>query len=302
MTSRIIRRMFAFFAAVCLSVVFFTGCGEKERIDETTWNGIVELPGGVTLPMVKVEAGGTFRMGLSDENNKLAMEGLRESITLYEEIYEKKVEFQRTVTLKHDYYIGRTEVTQVQWNALMDQNRSYFKGDDLPVETVSWNDAQEFCRKLNELYAGKLPAGYRFDLPTLAQWVYAARGGKNGKGFQYSGSDDVDAVAWCENNAEKKTHPVGTKQPNELGLYDMSGNVYEWCRDWAEFGLPDDLEFLRGNTEGRWGRVNCGGCWHLDLDGCLVYEDVGGASQPDSRSYNIGFRLALVPETPKNKD
>ena len=98
-------------------------------------------------------------------------------------------------------------------------------------------------------------------------------------------------------NAEEKTHPVGTKQPNELGLYDMSGNVYEWCRDWAEFGLPEDMEFLRGNIEGRWGRVNCGGSWHLDVDGCLVYEDVGGASQPDSRSYNIGFRLALVPES-----
>lgn len=298
MSNTKMKRNYIFLAivAVFLTAAVFTGCGTSETTDETTWNGIVELPGGVTLPMVKVEAGRTFRMGLSDENNKIAMEGLREAIALHEKIYEKKVEFQRTVTLKYDYYIGRTEVTQVQWNALMDQNLSFFKGDDLPVETVSWNDAQEFCRRLNELYAGKLPAGYRFDLPTQAQWVYAARGGKNGKGFQYSGSDDVDAVAWCKDNAEEKTHPVGTKHANELGLYDMSGNVYEWCRDWAEFGFPEDMEFLHGNTEGRSGRVNCGGCWHLDIDGCLV-EDVGGASQPDSRSYNIGFRLALVPES-----
>ena len=159
---------------------------------------------GVSFTMKLVE-GGTFQMGATSEQGSDAYNS------------EKPV---HSVTLSN-YYLGETEVTQALWNAVMGSNPSYFEGDALPVEQVAWNDCQEFIRKLNQ------KTGKNFRLPTEAEWEYAARGGKKSNGYKYAGSNDIGSVAWYTNNSDSKTHPVKGKSPNELGLYDMSGNVWE---------------------------------------------------------------------------
>lgn len=158
--------------------------------------------------MIMVE-GGTFSMGATPEQADDAAED------------EKPV---HRVTLS-DYYIGETEVTQQLWKAVMDSNPSRFPGDDRPVENVSWNDCQKFIKKLNSM------TGMKFRLPTEAEWEYAARGGRHSAKTIYSGSNNIDEVAWNKGNSSKMTHEVKTRKPNELGIYDMSGNVWEWCND-----------------------------------------------------------------------
>ena len=174
-----------------------------------------------------------------------------------------------------NYYIAKYEVTQAQWRAVMGNNPAHFKeGADRPVENVSWYDAMEFCKKLNDM--GLAPAGYKFFLPTEAQWEYAARGGNKSKGYEYSGSNDINEVAWYDDNSGGQTHPVGEKKPNELGLYDMSGNVWEWCLD----------------ADGPY-RVLRGGGWYYNARYCRsAYRDGRG---PVLRYDRVGFRLALVP-------
>ena len=171
-------------------------------------NGVLIIK-GVSYEMVWVE-GGTFRMGAtSEQGNDVGRD-------------EKPV---HSVMLS-GYYIGKTEVTQALWKAVMGSNPSCREGDDLPVENVSWNGCQEFIRKLNAL------TGQNFRLPTEAEWEFACRGGNNSRGYKYSGSNYIDNVAWYDGNSGDTTHPVATKLPNELGIYDMSGNVDEWCNDW----------------------------------------------------------------------
>ena len=221
---------------------------------------------GIKYNMVWVE-GGTFRMGATSEQGS--------------EISDEKPV--HSVTLS-GYYIGKTEVTQALWQAVMGSNPSYFEGDDLPVEQVSWDDCQEFIRKLNSL------TGQNFRLPTEAEWEFACRGGNNSRGYKYSGSNYIDNVAWYDGNSGDKTHPVATKSPNELGIYDMSGNVWEWCADW----YGDYSSGRQTNPKGPYGgsgRVNRGGSWYNFARNCR--SSLRYYYFPAYRYYGLGLRLAL---------
>ncbi len=223
----------------------------------------------IPFDMVYVK-GGTFQMGATSEQG---------------DDYDSDEKPVHEVTLS-DYYIGKYEVTQGFWKAVMGNNPSYFKaGDNYPVENVSWNDVQEFIAKLNEL------TGRKFALPTEAQWEYAARGGVKTQGYKYSGSNDIDEVAWYD-NSENSTHPVGAKKANELGIYDMSGNVYEWCQDWYD---DYDSEAQTNPTGPETGskRVVRGASWYNSAGTCRV--SFRGSDYPSDRSSDIGFRLVFLP-------
>ena len=222
---------------------------------------------GISIDMVKVEAG-TFMMGATSE-----MENPYS--------WEKPV---HQVTLPHDYYMGKYEVTQALWKTVMGSNPSYFKGDDLPVEEVSWEDCQEFISKLNSMI------GRKFRLPTEAEWEYAARGGKKSRGYQYGGSSNISDVAWYDGNSGSKTHPVGMKQANELGIYDMSGNVYEWCQDWKGSYVNSSQTNPTGAVSGSY-RVYRGGSWYYDARYCRSSYRNSGA--PGCRLNRLGLRLVL---------
>ena len=183
--------------------------------------------------------------------------------------------------------MGETEVTQALWKAVMGSNPSYFKGENLPVEQVSWNDCQEFIKKLNGL------TGKNFRLPTEAEWEYAARGGNNSNGYKYAGSNTIGDVAWCnETTKDEGTRQVKTKRPNELGLYDMSGNVWEWCSDWYDYSYYSSSPSTnpQGPSSGS-DRVLRGGYW----DNCAWYCRVLGRNikAPGCTNSCIGFRLVL---------
>ena len=217
--------------------------------------------------MVYVE-GGTFTMGATLEQGSDADD-------------EEKPTHQ--VTLK-GFYICKYEVTQAEWKAVMGENPSDFKGDNLPVERVSWFDCQEFIRKLNEL------TGKNFRLPTEAEWEYAARGGRRSYGAKYAGDNDIDNVAWYDANSNSTTHPVGTKRANELGLYDMSGNVYEWCQDsYGDYSSASQTN-PTGPGSGD-GRVLRGGSWYGFAWDCRLSCRFGNI--PDYRDDCIGLRLVF---------
>jgi len=200
-----------------------------------------------------------------------------------------------------DFYIGKYEVTQKEWTEIMGKNLSNWKGDNLPVEKVSWYDAVKFCNKksdkegLTRCYSGSgtntkcnfSANGYR--LPTEAEWEYSARGGNKSKGYKYSGSHNIGSVAWYNDNSGRKTHKVGTKQPNELGIYDMSGNVREWCNDWYESYSSSSQTNPRGASSGS-DRVLRGGSWDSYASCCRVAFRY--YSYPDRSDYLIGFRLS----------
>ena len=227
----------------------------------------IPVKDGISIEMVKVEAG-TFMMGATPEMEKPNSD-------------EKPL---HQVTLTNDYYMGKYEVPQALWEAVMGSNPSAYKGDNLPVEMVSWNDCQEFISKLNSL------TGRKFRLPTEAEWEYAARGGKKSRGYQYSGNSNITDVAWYDGNSGSKPHPVGTKQANELGIYDMSGNVYEWCSDWYGSYSSSSQTNPTGADSGSF-RVFRGGGWGIYARGCrLSYRYI---FTPDDRRSYLGLRLAL---------
>ena len=225
----------------------------------------IPVKDGISIDMVRVEAG-TFTMGATPE-----MKNPHD--------WDKPT---HQVTLTNDYYIGKYEVTQALWKVVMDNNPSNFKGDNLPVEIVSWNDCQEFISKLNRL------TGKTFRLPTEAEWEYAARGGKKSRGYQYSGSNNISDVAWYTSNSGSKTHAVGSKQANELGIYDMSGNVYEWCQDWFGSYSSSSQVNPTGANSGS-GRVFRGGSWISAAGCCRSRYNYA----PVDRSSYLGFRLVL---------
>jgi formylglycine-generating enzyme required for sulfatase activity len=186
------------------------------------------------------------------------------------------------VTLS-DFYIGKYEVTQAQWKAVMGSNPSHFSGcENCPVEQISWNDVQEFIKKLNA------KTGLNYRLPTEAEWEYAARGGAKSLGYKYSGSNSVDEVAWYDGNSGNKTHAVGTKQANELGIYDMSGNVWEWCNDWYGNYSSEAQSNPKGPSSASL-RVFRGGCWNYSAQFVRVSDR--SRSTPDYRYDFLGFRL-----------
>ena len=227
----------------------------------------IPVKNGITIDMVKVEAG-TFMMGATSEmQNPL--------------VGEKPV---HQVTLTNDYYIGKYEVTQALWKAVTGKNPSQFKGDDLPVEQVSWKDCQKFISKLNSM------TGRKFRLPTEAEWEYAARGGKKSRGYQYSGSSTVSDVAWYDGNSGNKTHPVGTKQANELGIYDMTGNVWEWCQDWYGSYVSSSQTNPLGANSGSY-HVYRGGGWSYDAKFCR--SSYRSSFTPGYRGSILGLRLVL---------
>ncbi|MBQ6236716.1 MAG: formylglycine-generating enzyme family protein [Bacteroidales bacterium] len=217
---------------------------------------------------MKYVEGGTFMMGATPEQGSDAFN------------FEKPV---HQVTLS-DYYIGETQVTQALWRAVMGSNPSYFKGDDNPVEQVSWDDCQEFLKRLSQR------SGYNFRLPTEAEWEYAARGGSKSKGYKYAGSDNIDEVAWYEGNSGSETHSVRGKKPNELGLYDMSGNVDEWCNDWYGGYSANSQTNPTGPVSGSF-RVLRGSGWFGYAEYCRVSFRCNFT--PSNRFSDLGFRLAL---------
>ncbi len=231
-------------------------------------NNTLTFEGGC-YNMVAVE-GGTFQMGSTNVNSS-----------------EQPI---HSVTLD-DYYIGETEVTQALWKAVMGNNPSYSYGDNLPVESVSWDDCQLFIRRLNSL------TGKTFRLPTEAEWEFAARGGNNNKGYAYSGSNMVGEVAWYCDNSGDKIHAVKTKSPNELGIYDMSGNVYEWCQDWYGSYSSSAQTNPTGPTSGSY-RVYRGGSWDYYASSCRVASR--NNDSPSGRYSNLGFRLVLEVESGDN--
>jgi len=181
------------------------------------------------------------------------------------------------------FLIGKYEVTQGQWQAVMGNNPSFHKGDVYPVDNVSWNDAQEFIKKLNQ------QGGKQYRLPTEAEWEYAARSG--GKPEKYAGGDNAQALAWNSENSNLVTHQVGLKTANGLGIYDMSGNLWEWCQDWRNdsYYTSSPAKNPTGPPSGS-SRVNRGGSWNLDSSYARAANRSWG--EPNNRSYFLGFRLA----------
>ena len=239
---------------------------------------------GVSFKMVKVE-GGTFMMGAADDDPQA--------------LGDEKPAHQ--VTLTNNYYIGQTEVTQELWVAVMGNNPSYLNGGNYgtnlqrPVETVSWNQCQEFIAKLNEM-TGKI-----FRLPTEAEWEFAARGGNNSQGYLYAGSNNINDVGWCSENTSQiyqgdgyGPQTVATKEPNELGLYDMSGNVMEWCQDYYDIGYysvsPSENPTGPSSSSSDF-HVYRSGCWYYDSWFCRV--SYRHWLWPTGTSSYLGMRLAL---------
>ena len=245
----------------------------NQDFTETAWD--------VNMKMIWVE-GGDFFMGCTSEQGSCGSD-------------EQNV---RRVTVD-GFYIGMLEVTQSQWEKVVGtsvtQQRNkrganyslYGVGSNYPMYYVSWNDAMEFCRLLSN------KTGRTYTLPTEAQWEYAARGGNKNEGAKYAGSNMIDAVAWYANNSNGSAHIVGSKRANALGIYDMSGNVWEWCKDWyANSYVSYDTNNPVGPSSGS-NRVNRGGGWSSDVYNCRVA--YRGGDSPDYRYCNLGFRVVCLP-------
>ncbi|MBQ7664735.1 MAG: formylglycine-generating enzyme family protein [Bacteroidaceae bacterium] len=237
-------------------------------VDPESGSTILTVPvkAGVNIKLIVVE-GGSFTMG-SSNTDRAAFDDEK---TLHE------------VTLR-TFAIGQTEVTQQLWNAVMDNNPSVFKGDDLPVENVTWKDCQTFITRLNTI------TGLKFRLPTEAQWEYAARGGKKARGTTYSGSNQFEEVGWCHKNAKRRTHPVAQLQPNEIGIYDMTGNVFEWCSDiygaYSSLSQENPAGLANGSN-----RVSRGGCFSYSESRARL--TLRNNLPPSTKHRGLGLRLVL---------
>ena len=282
------KKMNLRFTLVLMSVALIMSA--INSFGQTTGKNLSFTVNGVSFEMLFVE-GITFIMGCTSEqgNDCYHNEKPTHSVTLT------------------DYYMGKYQVTQKLWQAVMgtgirgqrDLGHTswplYGEGDDYPMYYINYNECEEFCAKLNKLLSDKLPEGYKFRLPTEAQWEYAARGGKKSKGYKYSGSDYIGEVAWYNSNSGGRTHEVGMKDKNELGIYDMSGNVWEWCQDWydASYYSNSSSTNPKGPSSGS-DRVLRGGSWRGIAQGCSV--SFRSNAGPNRRFHNSGVRLVLVPK------
>lgn len=239
----------------------------------------VALPEGQRLEMVWVE-GGTFTMG-SNRGVSPAHH------------YEATRPEHRVAV--GGFYIGRVEVTQAVWRAVMGANPSKFQGDSLPVEQVSWTEAQQFATLVSQM------TGHRFRLPTEAEWEYAARGGVRARPTTFAGCERgaLEKAAWFCVNSERTTHPVGLLAPNELGLHDMGGNVAEWCSDWMEPYTDADQTDPRGPRTGS-SRVLRGGHYNSVSAACTVYDRSWYV--PTATSEYYGLRLVMEPDERSDDD
>ena len=217
----------------------------------------IPVKDGVSIEMIRVKSG-SFDMG---------------------NVFNEPI---HRVTLTNDYYLGKYEVTQALWKTVMGNNPSFFKEDNNPVEQVSWDDCQIFIEKLNAL------TGFHFRLPTEAEWEYAESGGRKSRGYRYSGSNTLGDVAWHNGNSGSKTHTVGTKQPNELGIYDMTGNVAEWCQDVYGPYASGSLKNPMGAKEGK-KRVVRGD----DYSAIFNFRQPRLGVSSENKSRYCGFRLAI---------
>ncbi|MDR2745191.1 MAG: formylglycine-generating enzyme family protein [Desulfovibrio sp.] len=267
------RKITIFAAAFCLPLLFcgaawgFLGFGGPKTHTNSIGMEFVQIPAG------------SFERGINIVNE------------FNEVLYRPRV------IISKPFYLGKYEVTQEQWLAVMGSNPSEFKGRTNPVENVSWDDVQEFIRRLNAKEGTN-----RYRLPTEAEWEYAARGGTNTKFFFMKdpktweeATGQLDAYAWFNKNSGNTTHPVGQKKPNPYGLHDVYGNVWEWVQDWYAEKLPQDREITdyRGPANGT-SRVSRGGGWYCDAEYCRSGNRYG--LRPGSRYRSMGFRLALSPE------
>lgn len=255
-------------ADVSMLIDYLLGSTELPPKEE---DGMVEYTvNGVTFKMVKVD-GGTFTMGATEEEDADY------------QVFKGSPKHQVTLS---KYWIGQTEVTQELWAAVMGSNPSTDQSNlQYPVNSISWEDCATFISQLNQL------TGKQFRLPTEAEWEYAAKGGAKSMGYVYSGSDNLDEVAWFSTNSESRLHQVGTKKANELGLYDMCGNIDEWCNDWYSLYTADPVENPTGPETGM-SRIHRGGRWNASAMYCRLTRRDGFAPGV-TRNY-LGLRLALT--------
>lgn len=278
-------KLWALVATIILSAATFTGC-KKDNLNNNQWGAetlTFKVNNSSDAIMMKIVKGGDYSMKYMYENQETTVTGMLS-----------------------DYYIGSVEVTNKLWNDVMGwrPEGQLNNGDSYPVSNVNYYDIVKeggFIDRLNTICADQLPSGKRFALPTEAQWEYAARGGQKSNGYKYSGSNTLDEVAWYADNSDGSTHPVGLKQPNELGLYDMTGNVWEWTRD--NFVYFDKLTLNQGfnyvsNANNNY-RVTRGGSYGTKQTGLeTAYHTWLGMHQ----SYpNRGLRLVLVDDFNEEK-
>ncbi len=250
----------------------FIGCGKEVSVATTITEEPITIP-GLNLELMPIPVG-TFVMGSPND----------------EEGRDDGIGPRSTVTITKPFWLGKTEVTQSQWKAVMGNNPSRFKGDDLPVEQVSWNDAVAFCEKLNEVARDTLPDGYHYTLPTEAQWEYACRAGTTTRFYYGDDDNQLGNYAWYHDNKSLKTQPVGEKLPNGWGLYDIHGNVWEWCLDRYGDYTGGSVSDPQGPQSGP-DRVNRGGSWRDIARYCRSVFRYG--YRPDRTSSRLGFRVAL---------